>query len=319
LYLGRANLNPLVFAGSPPGGQLTLTTDVENFPGHVSIMGPDLIQKMRAQIQKFNVRIVDENILSVDLKHSPFELTVNPSAIKKLYGEKGEADAVIAQSVIVATGAKALWLDLESEQRLRGKGVSACATCDGFFFRGKVVAVIGGGDTAMEEALVLTRFASKVYLIHRRESFRASKIMQERVLNHPNIEVLWSTSVAEVLGQSKVESVRLQQSKGEKILPIDGLFLAIGHKPDTELFKDQLAMDEKGYLLTTQRRAMRLLHNLPEIGVWTPVSAEYEYMTSAEGVFAAGDNVDHLYRQAATAAGMGVAAALETEHWLDLQ
>ena len=196
--------------------------------------------------------------------------------------------------MIIATGAKALWLGLESETRLRGKGVSACATCDGFFFKEKVVAVVGGGDTALEEALFLTKFASKIYLIHRRDSFRASKIMQERVLNHAKIEVVWNTEVTNVLGDSKVEGLELTTQN----LKIDGLFVAIGHKPDTEIFKNKIELDEKDYVRIFKKDNLTTL-------------------TSVEGVFAAGDNVDHIYRQAATAVGMGVAAAIDAERWLE--
>jgi thioredoxin reductase (NADPH) len=305
VYNARANLSPLVFAGSPPGGQLTLTTEVENFPGFDHIMGPELVTKIRDQAVKFGTQVIDENVLKVNFSMKPFEVTTISTTYK-------------AHSIIIATGAKALWLNLESEQKLRGKGVSACATCDGFFFRNKNVAVVGGGDTAMEEALVLTRFASKVYLIHRRENFRASKIMQERVLKHPKIEVVFNTSVKEVLGQMKVEGLRLQSVDQESTLQVDGLFLAIGHKPDTDLFKEQLVLDEKGYVVTTARYALEALK--PDVSL--PFDKEkcdvtYQTMTSIPGIFAAGDCVDFHYRQAATAAGMGVSAALDVERWLE--
>ncbi len=311
IYNSRANLSPLVFAGSPPGGQLTLTSEVENYPGFESILGPELVEKMRGQAKKFGTRILDENVLKVDVSKQPFTVTT----LNKSYKTK---------TILIATGAKALWLGLESETRLRGKGVSACATCDGFFFRGKTVAVVGGGDTAMEEAMTLTKFVDKVYIIHRRNEFRASKIMQERVLKHPKIHEVYNAEVTEVLGSQKVDGVILKiRPSNEKLLkktkeelekvapemlkmkvldikndhltgqiPIDGLFIAIGHKPDTDLFKDQIELDKKGYVITKQS------------------------MTSVPGVFAAGDCVDHVYRQAATAVGMGVAAALEVERWL---
>lgn len=324
VYNARANLNPLVFAGSPPGGQLTLTTEVENYPGIESIMGPDLITQMRKHAQKFGTRIIDENIVKVDFTKKPFIV------------ETGRR-AVSTKTIIIATGAKALWLGLESETRLRGKGVSACATCDGFFFRNKTVAVVGGGDTALEEALTLTHFAQKVYIIHRRDSFRASKIMQERVLNNSKVEVIWDTEVSEVLGETRVEGIKLkiksQKSKvtvqnlkveGEHtILPLDGIFIAIGHKPDTELFKGQIDLDEKGYVITFLSSVERYLRgtvnftaeDLQRIQKRNP----YNSSTTVDGVFAAGDNVDYTYRQAITAAGMGVAAALDVEKWLELQ
>jgi thioredoxin reductase (NADPH) len=300
IYNSRAQLSPLVFAGSPPGGQLTLTTEVENYPGFESILGPELVEKMRTQAKKFGTRIIDENVVKVDFSKRPYKTyTTNK--------------AYWSNAVLVATGAKALWLGLESETRLRGKGVSACATCDAFFFKGKTVAVVGGGDTAMEEALTLTKFAEKVYIIHRRAEFRASKIMQERVLNHPKIEIIWNAVVEEILGEKKVEGVKLKildtrfsiLDKMQNIkhlssniynLTLDGLFVAIGHKPDTDIFKGKIELDQKGYIVT---------------------NSKFQYTTSVPGVFAAGDCVDHVYRQAATAVGMGVAAALEIERWLN--
>ena len=312
LYTSRANLKPVVFAGSPPGGQLMLTSEVENWLGFESILGPELISKMRSHVEKFGVKIFDENVTSIDFAKAPFK-------VKSIDRE------VSAKSVIIATGAKALWLNLESEQRLKGKGVSACATCDGFFFKNKVVAVVGGGDTAMEEALTLTKFATKVYLIHRKDSFRASKIMQERVLKHEKIEVIWNTQVVEVLGESRVEGLKLQsvESKELKNLTVDGLFLGIGHKPDTELFKDKIELDEKGYIVTFDMLAREHLmygkvpaekvKKIQESAGHSPTS------TNVLGVFAAGDCVDHVYRQATTAVGMGVAAALDVERWLELE
>lgn len=282
IYNARADLKPFVLAGSPPGGQLTLTSEVENYPGFEAIMGPELIDKMRKHALKFGTRIVDKNVLKVDFSKRPFKIFTTDETYE-------------AKSVIITTGAKALWLGLESETRLRGKGISACATCDGFFFRNKVVGVVGGGDTAMEEASTLTKFASKVIVIHRRNEFRASKIMQDRVLNNPKIEVIWNTAVEEVLGESRVEGVRLKNNEGKTSeLKLDGLFIAIGHKPDTEIFKDQIELDKKGYIVVKQS------------------------MTSVPGVFAGGDCVDHIYKQAATAVGMGVAAALDAERWLEV-
>lgn len=278
-YNARANLSPLVIAGSPPGGQLMITSEVENYPGFESILGPELVEKMRNQAKKFGARIIDENVLKVDFSKRPFTV----STLDKSYQSK---------TILIATGAKALWLGLESEARLRGRGVSACATCDGFFFKGKIVAVVGGGDTAMEEALTLTKHASKVYIIHRRNEFRASKIMQERVLKNPKIEVIWDTEVKEILGENKVEAVRLQSADKQSELKLDGVFIAIGYKPDTDIFKGQIELDQKGYVVSKQS------------------------VTSVPGVFAAGDCVDYMYRQAATAVGMGVAAALEIERYL---
>lgn len=276
LYCARDNLSPLVFAGSPPGGQLMLTTEVENYPGIEAIQGPQLIEKIRNQVKKFEVRIIDQNISKVNFTVSPFII----STVDKSYS---------AKTIIIATGAKALWLGLPSEQKLRGRGVSACATCDGFFFKDKVVGVVGGGDAALHEALTLTRFASKVYIIHRRDSFRACKIMQERVLHHPKIEVIWNSTVEEVLGENKVAGVKLQTRN----LQLDGLFIAIGHKPDTDIFQGQIKLDEKGYVVVNQS------------------------MTSVAGVFAAGDCVDYVYSQAGIATGMGIAAALEVEKYLE--
>jgi len=297
IYLARDGFKPLLFAGSPPGGQLSLTSEVENFPGHESILGADLIEKMKTQSAKFGTKILDQNISKVDFTRSPFELESG----QKIYQ---------AKSVIIATGAKALWLGLESETRLRGKGVSACATCDGFFFREKTVAVVGGGDTALEEALTLAKFAKKVYLIHRRDSFRACKLMQERVKTNPKIKIIYNGTVEEIMGKEKLEGVKLKildprsqivdktikiKDRRSKIndLKVEGVFVAIGHKPDTNIFKNQIKMDEKGYIITS------------------------ESATSVKGVYAAGDCVDHKYRQAAVAAGMGVAAALEVEKFLE--
>ncbi len=313
VYNARAGLNPLVFAGSPPGGQLMLTTEVENFPGYHDIMGPDLVLKIREQAIKFGTRVIDSNILSVDFSQKPFKLTY------------GDNNVVQSHSVIIATGAQAIWLGLESEAKLRGRGVSACATCDGFFFRNKTVAIVGGGDTAMEEAMTLTKFAQKIYVIHRRDTFRASKIMQDRVLNHPKIEVIWNAQVTEVLGEQKVTGVSLSIEKDSKKttqeLPVDGLFLAIGHKPDTALFQNHIELDEKGYILTFNQLAEQYLRGT------IPLSEEkvkeirenhehYSTSTSVLGVFAAGDCVDHTYCQASTAAGMGVAASLDAERYL---
>ncbi|MFA9288289.1 MAG: thioredoxin-disulfide reductase [Weeksellaceae bacterium] len=301
VYMARATLKPLVFAGSPPGGQLMLTTEVENFPGFHGIMGPDLVKKMRDQATEFGTQILDENVTSVDFTKSPFTIG---------YSDK----TVQAKAVIIATGAQALWLGLESEQRLRGRGVSACATCDGFFFKNKDVAVVGGGDTAMEEAQTLTNFANKVYLIHRKETFRASKIMQDRVLNNPKIIPVLNNEILEVLGEQKVEGLQLKNKFNDSnTVNLNGLFLAIGHKPDTQLFKDKIELDEKGYIINTSVYAMSLLKGVKNTRSYDP---EYQTQTLIPGVFAAGDCVDHVYRQAGTAAGMGIAASLDAERWL---
>ena len=329
LYTARAGLNPLLFGGSPPGGQLMLTSEVENYPGFESILGPDLIQKYRTHVQKFGVKIIDQNITKAELKQSPFSL----QTVDKSYQ---------AKAVVIATGAQALWLGLESEKKLRGKGVSACATCDGFFFKNKTVAVVGGGDTAMEEALTLTKFASKVYLIHRRDQFRASKIMQDRVMKDAKIEILYNTVITDVLGEKKVEAIRLAKIPPKSLInedmKVDGLFLAIGHKPDTDIFKNQLNLDEKGYIITSSRKSSdiaKLLYGYIAEKKQIPTEQynnlfaqasisikqfdlKYKSMTSVPGVFAAGDNVDFEYRQAGTASGMGIAAALDVEKWLEL-
>jgi thioredoxin reductase (NADPH) len=343
IYLARAGLSPLVFAGSPPGGQLTLTSEVENFPGYDSILGPELTDKMRKQAQRFGAKIVDENVFKVDFSKRPFIIIPASSGsvlIGQSQSESEKTDStdsnrfkpISTKSVIIATGAKALWLNVPGEQELRGKGVSACATCDGFFFKDKVVAVVGGGDTAMEEALTLTKFAKKVYIIHRRDSFRASKIMQERVFANKKIEVIWNSVVEEILGNSKVEAIKVKsqnskvRSESQK-LEVDGVFVAIGHKPDTDIFAGQVELDEKGYVYTSSRIAIEYIKNQISNSKMTNQNSkifnikkynfDYQMMTSVPGVFAAGDCVDYVYRQAATASGMGVSAALEVERWLE--
>jgi len=284
IYAARANLEPIVLAGSAPGGQLMLTSDVENYPGFPDgIDGPELMARMRGQAERFGAQVVDVDIDRVDLSSRPFRVWARGVEYR-------------GQTVIVATGASALWLNLESEQRLRGRGVSACATCDGFFFRNREIAVVGGGDSAMEEANFLTKFASKVHLFHRRDSFRASKIMIDRTYNHPKIEVHTNTEVAEVLGDGKVEGLRVRDTSSgtEQELPMEGLFIAIGHKPNTDVFSDWLEVDEKGYLVAHDHTRSRI-----------------------DGVFIAGDVHDHRYRQAVTAAGDGCKAAIDAERWLE--
>ncbi|HWH23562.1 MAG TPA: thioredoxin-disulfide reductase [Candidatus Limnocylindria bacterium] len=286
IYAARANLEPIVIAGYAPGGQLMITSDVENYPGFPDgIQGPELMDRFRQQAARFGTRFVDMDVEKVDLSGRPFRLWAG--------GAEYTADAVI-----VASGASALWLGLENETRLRGRGVSACATCDGFFFRGKKVAVVGGGDTALEEASFLTRFATEVVMLHRREAFRGSKIMQQRALANPKISVRWNTEVADVLGEDRVTGLRLRDTVAgdESELVADGLFVAIGYKPNTDVFRDWLDVDEKGYLLV-----------------------EGETHSKIEGVFIAGDVHDHHYRQAVTAAGDGCKAAIDAERWLESQ
>jgi thioredoxin reductase (NADPH) len=298
IYAARAQLEPLVIDGPQPGGQLTITTDVENYPGFKSgIMGPILMDEFREQAIRFGTEIVNLWIDRVDLSKRPFTL----------YGkESQDSDEITteikAHTLIIATGASAKWLGIPGEapapEGLGGNGVSACATCDGFFFREKPLVVVGGGDTAMEEALFLTKFASEVSLIHRRDSFRASKIMQERVLAHERIKVIWNTEVKEILGSKEtgVESVTLLNNKSDETtnFPTKGVFIAIGHKPNTDLFRGVLDMDAVGYL-KTEGRTMR---------------------TNIEGVFACGDAQDAYYRQAVTAAGTGCMAAIDAERFL---
>jgi len=286
IYAARANLEPIVLAGSAPGGQLMLTSDVENYPGFPEgIQGPELMNKMRDQAIRFGARMVDVDIDRVDLGQRPFRLWARNVEYR-------------AESVIVATGASALWLGLESETRLRGRGVSACATCDGFFFRDREIAVVGGGDTALEEATYLTRFATKVHLLHRRDTFRASKIMLERAREHPKIDIHTNVTVDEVLGDAKVEGLVLRDTQtGESTeMPVDGLFIAIGYRPNTEAFRDWLEVGEGGYLV---------VHD--------------ETNSKIEGVFIAGDVHDHRYRQAVTAAADGCKAAIDAERWLESQ
>jgi thioredoxin reductase (NADPH) len=291
IYAARANLAPLVIEGEPsstsdqPGGQLMLTTDVENFPGFPDgIMGPELMTKFREQAARFGAEFLTEKVTAVDLSERPFRVWVRETEHQ-------------AESVIVSTGARSVMLGLEAEARLLGHGLSTCATCDGFFFRGQHIAVVGGGDSAMEEATFLTKFADKVSVIHRRDSLRASKIMQNRAFANPKIEFLWNTTVDDLVGEERLAGavVRDVVTGETSTLPVTGLFVAIGHRPNTDLFKGVLDMDENGYLITR------------------PGSS----YTNVEGVFACGDVQDHTYRQAITAAGTGCMAAIDAERWLE--
>ena len=293
IYAARANLAPFVIEGEPsstsdqPGGQLMLTTDVENFPGFPEgIMGPELMMRFRDQAARFGATFLTGKATKVEFGEKPLKVHVRDQVFT-------------ADSVIISTGAQSLMLGLEAEERLIGHGLSTCATCDGFFFRGKEIAVVGGGDSAIEEASFLTKFASKVTLFHRRDSFRASKIMQDRALNNPKIEMLWNTAVTDIVGKDQLESISLKNTVtgAESSMNVAGLFIAIGHRPNTDVFKGVIDMEDSGYLITR------------------PDST----YTNIEGVFACGDVKDHVYRQAITAAGSGCMAAIDTERWLEHQ
>ena len=288
VYAARAMLNPILVHGMEPGGQLTTTTDVENYPGFAKVIqGPWLMDQMKDQAKAVGTEMIEDHISSVNFKSKPFEAV----------GESGKK--YTADSIIISTGAQARWLNLESEKKFRGFGVSACATCDGFFFKEKTVAVVGGGNAAVEEAMFLTKFASKVKLIHRRDKLRAEKMLQKKLMDNKKIEIIWDSVVEEIIGDDdpkNVKGLKLKNVKNNKTsdLKIDGLFIAIGHDPATQLFKDQLKMDKEGYLITK------------------PDSTE----TNVPGIFAAGDVKDKIFRQAVTAAGMGCMAALEAEKYL---
>ncbi len=285
IYSARANLNPLMIEGDEAGGQLMTTTEVENYPGFAKgIQGPELMMVTREQAARFGTRFITRNATKVDLSKRPFKIWIG----EQLYQ---------TQTLIISTGASAKYLGLPSEKTFLGRGVSACATCDGAFFKNQQVAVVGGGDTAMEEANFLTRFAAKVWIIHRRDSFRASKIMADRVLKNPKIEVIWNSTIEEVMGEGVVKSIKLKNllTQKEQVMPMDGVFVAIGHKPNTDLFAGQLEMNDVGYLLTKGKTTY----------------------TSVPGVFAAGDVQDPNYRQAITAAGTGCMAAIDAERWLE--
>ena len=288
VYAARAMLKPVLVYGIEPGGQMTTTTDVENFPGFADVIqGPWLMEQMKDQAKAVGTELIEDHVSSVNLKSSPFEAT----------GDNGQK--YTADSIIIATGAQARWLNLKSEQEFRGFGVSACATCDGFFFKDKIVAVVGGGNAAVEEAIFLTKFSSKVKLIHRRNSLRAEKMLQKKLMENKKIEIIWDSVLEEVLGDKEpknVKGIKIKNVKSNKIeeIKLDGLFIAIGHDPATTLFKDQLEMDKEGYLITK------------------PDSTA----TNVPGVFAAGDVKDKIFRQAVTAAGLGCMSALEVEKFL---
>ncbi|QOR76141.1 MAG: thioredoxin-disulfide reductase [Thermoflavifilum sp.] len=288
IYAARANLNPVLYQGLQPGGQLTITTEVENYPGYPDgVQGPDMMQDFEKQARRMGADIRFGMVTAVDLSRRPFRVVVD------------EEKEIVADALIIATGASAKWLGLDSEQRLNGRGVSACAVCDGFFFRGKEVAIVGGGDTACEEALYLSKLCTRVHMLVRRDQMRASQIMQDRVKHTPNIQIYWNTQALDILGEEKVEGVKVKNTitGEERIIPVSAFFVAIGHQPNSELFIGQLDMDENGYIRTR------------------PGSTH----TSVEGVFACGDVQDKIYRQAVTAAGSGCMAALDAERYLSAQ
>jgi thioredoxin reductase (NADPH) len=288
IYASRAGLNPVLYTGAQPGGQLTITTDVENYPGYPDgVQGPEMMEEFRKQAERFGTQVRYGLVTKVDFSSRPHKVIVDDQV------------EIHAETVIISTGASAKWLGIESEERLNGKGVSACAVCDGFFFRGQDVAIVGAGDTACEEASYLANICSKVYMLVRRGEMRASQIMQKRVLNNPKIEVLWNTETEEILGDSEVSGVRVynNETKESRELKVSGFFVAIGHQPNTDIFKGFIDMDENGYIKTI------------------PGSTK----TNIEGVFACGDAQDHIYRQAVTAAGTGCMAALDAERYLAAQ
>ena len=384
IYTSRASLRTLLFAGKKWGGQLQLTTEVENFPGFPEgIMGPELMDRMRKQAVRFGVTIIDKEVTGIDVSKQPFtvsadEVVAGASSRDVVAGaspadmsearqgratthqmgnvRQGSANMYQAKSIIIATGADTMWLGIPGEAQFIGKGVSSCAPCDAFFYRNKHVVVVGGGDSAMEEAMVLTKFASRVTVVHRRDSFRASKIMVDRVMNHEKIEVIWNTSVEEITGEQKVSGVMLRTANSNKQIekmmtyyagsivskneedvvwkmPVDGVFVAIGHRPNNGIFKGIVDMDEKGYIV--RKVANSLPAHLPvQAGagkqsrgagsrfarqIANSTDAMYSSKTSVDGIFVSGDNHDHVYKQAITAAGFGCQAAMDVERWLEEQ
>jgi thioredoxin reductase (NADPH) len=290
IYAARANLNPIVIEGIQPGGQLTITTDVENYPGYADVVqGPWMMEQMRSQAIKVGARIINDIVVKIDLKKNEKMVVLDSNK------------SLTADTIIIATGAQAKWLGLESENKYNGRGVSACATCDGFFYRNKEVAVVGGGNTAVEEALYLSNICCKVNLIHRRDTLRSEKILQDRLFSKKNINIIWNNEVSEILGnENGVNALKLISTKQNKteIIKVDGVFIAIGHSPSTKPFKDVLEMDNEGYIIAQKPGTT---------------------ITNLDGVFAAGDCVDKIYRQAVTAAGMGCMAALDAEKWIQSQ
>lgn len=334
LYAARARLAPTVLGGEKSGGQLMYTTDVENYPGFPEgVRGPELMMSLRKQAERFEATVIDKYVTAVDFSQRPFRLwTERPSGFEPTIFERGSAEdlaklasqvkqkepSFTADSVIITTGAASIMLGVPGESEFLSRGVSTCAVCDAAFFRDKTTFVIGGGDSAMEDSLALSRFAKSVTIIHRRDQFRASKIMQERVLGQDNVSVLWNTQLKEVIGDKKVEKISIETDGKTKELPADGVFIAIGHRPMTQIFKNLLQLDDHGYIVTRQ--------SATEAGVKLAKQAldkdglvSFPTMTSVEGVFAAGDNVDVRYKQAVTAAGQGCSAALDAERWLSSQ
>lgn len=334
IYTARAQLQPVLFAGPKAGGQLMWTTDIENFPGFKNgVAGPDLMIEMMEQAQRFGTDIRYDYITAVDFSQRPFKLwTAAPDNVvpETLFSMKPEEyqlaraeiiktePVILADSIIITTGAGSIMLEVPGEMELLGKGVSTCAVCDAAFYRDKVTFVAGGGDSAMEDALALTKFAKSVTIIHRRDAFKASKIMQERVLKHPKVQVMWNTTIEAVLGDQQVKAIKVKTLEGAKELPAEGVFVAIGHNPVTQLFAGQVDRDDHGYIITRQSPSKQGVAAAQSALSETGLMA-YPTMTSVEGVFAAGDNVDLRYRQAITAAGQGCSAALDTERWLEAQ
>lgn len=333
IYAGRAKLNTTLFAGIKSGGQLMWTSEIENFPGFAQgIVGPKLMMEMRQQAARFDVDIQDRFVTAVDFSQRPFKLWTrfpkgfsyesieygDESAINDVVSDiKKEAHDIEADAVIIAAGATANLLGVPGEKEFLGKGLSTCAVCDSAFYKDKTTFVVGGGDSAMEDTLALTRFASSVTVIHRRDTFRASKIMQDRVLNHPKVKVLWNTTLDQVLGDKKVTGIKITTDGKQQELPADGVFMAIGHKPVTSFYQGQIDLDEHGYIvnrLSLSSHGVALAQKTME-----DTKVSYPTMTSVPGVFAAGDVVDIRYRQAITAAGQGCAAALDAERWLERQ
>lgn len=311
IYAARGGMEPLVISGDQPGGQLILTSDIENFPGFDEpVLGADLMSKMKKQAKKVGTKFIDTSVVSVDFSSKPFKIKIHEGTSNNTVDNNNDDDVaessnnikknekekiLLAKSIIIATGASAIWLGLESENRLKGRGVSACATCDGFFFKNKDVVVVGGGDTALEEALFLAKLAKSIIVIHRRNELRAMKILQQRAFQNPKISFIWDTIVEDILGQNTVNGLKIKNTKTDKIAEIkcDGVFIAIGHKPNTEIFRGQIEMDDKEYIKRYE-----------------------ETKTSIAGIFVAGDVCDYAYRQAITAAGSGCKASLDAIRYL---